>query len=252
MRITAKSRALWLAVGLCLVALVGYSILSKAQESSSTSSSQQAEQQRHAIRPGQELAEESRAAAGEDTQDHLKKSPSVQFISRITGLSVHGAFWLGQLINFGVIALAIIWLSKKNLPALFRGRTVSIQAAMEEARRASEDANRRLAEIEARLGRLDQEIASMQASAEKEAAAEEQRIKQAAEEDVQKITESAAQEVAAAAKLARRELTAYAADLAVSLAQKQIHVDTRTDESLIRSFAGQLNQSSNGSGKDGR
>jgi F-type H+-transporting ATPase subunit b len=248
-----KSRAVWLAVGLGLVLLVGYSVVSKAQESSQPApASPQAQQEHHAIRPGQALAEESRAAAGEDTQEHLKKSPSVQFISRLTGLSVHGAFWLGQLINFGVIALAIIWLSRKNLPGLFRGRTVSIQAAMEEARRASEDAQRRLSEIESRLARLDQEIAAMQTSAQKEAAAEEERIKQAAEEDVQKIAESAAQEVAAAAKAARRELTAYAADLAVSLAQKQIRVDPGTDQLLLRSFASQLNSSTNGSGKEGR
>ena len=47
----------------------------------------------------------------------------------------------------------------------------------------------------------------MTANAEKEAAAEEARIKAAAEEDARKIVESAEQEIAAAAKLARRELT---------------------------------------------
>jgi F-type H+-transporting ATPase subunit b len=253
MSVIRKSRAAWLGLGLCLALLAGYSIISKAQESSqSAPSSAQPQQEHRAVGPGEQLAEESRAAAGEDTQEHLKKSPSVQFISRLTGLSVRGAFWLGQLINFGVIALAIVGLSKKNLPGLFRGRTVSIKAAMEEARRASEDANRRLGEIEARLAHLDSEIGAMQASAEKEAAAEEERIKQAAEEDVHKITESATQEITAAAKAARRELTAYAADLAVSLAKKQIHVDSGTDEVLVRSFASQLNQSANGSGKDVR
>ena len=48
------------------------------------------------------------------------------------------------------------------------------------------------------------------------------------------------QEIAAAAKLARRELTAYAANLAVSLAAKQIKVDTATDQALVRSFAQEL------------
>jgi F0F1-type ATP synthase membrane subunit b/b' len=77
----------------------------------------------------------------------------------------------------------------------------------------------------------------MKATAEKDIAEEEVRIKAAAEEDGRKIVESAEQEIAAAAKSARRDLTAYAADLAVALAKRQIHVDSGTDERLVRSFA---------------
>ena len=80
----------------------------------------------------------------------------------------------------------------------------------------------------------------MRATSEKEAAAEEERIKVAAEEDAHRIVESAEQEIAAAAKAARRELTAYAADLAVTLATKQIHVDAPTDQALVKNFANQL------------
>jgi F0F1-type ATP synthase membrane subunit b/b' len=80
----------------------------------------------------------------------------------------------------------------------------------------------------------------MREAAEKEAAAEEARIQAAAVEDARKIVESAEQEIAAAAKSARRELTAYAANLAVSLAAKQIKVDTATDEALVRGFAQDL------------
>jgi len=78
---------------------------------------------------------------------------------------------------------------KEKSAGLFRGRTASIQKAMEEARKASEDANCRLAEVEARLSRLGVEIDGMLAVAEKDAVAEEQRIKQAAVEDARKIVE---------------------------------------------------------------
>jgi F-type H+-transporting ATPase subunit b len=127
---------------------------------------------------------------------------------------------------------------------------------MQEARKASEEANRRLAEIETRLSRLDAEIGNMRAVAEKEAVAEEARIKAAAEEDARKIVESAEQEITAAAKAARRELTAFAASLAVSLAAKQIKVDTATDQALVREFAKELsttNPNAGGpkAGKDG-
>jgi F-type H+-transporting ATPase subunit b len=175
-----------------------------------------------------------------DETAQFKRSASVQLISRITGLSLDGAYWLAVAINFGIVVGVIVWASKKNLPAVFRNRTATIQKSLEEARRASEDANRRLSDIESRLGRLDQEIAQMRAAGETEAAAEEERIKAAAEEDARRIVESAQQEIGAAAKAARRDLTAYAADLAVSLAAKQIHVDAPTDQGLLRRFATQL------------
>jgi F-type H+-transporting ATPase subunit b len=138
------------------------------------------------------------------------------------------------------------------LPPIFSARTAAIQKAMQEAQRASEEARRKLAEIESRLMKLDAEIASMRDAAEKDAAAEEARIQAAAEEDARKMVESAQQEIAAAAKAARRELTAYAADLAVGLAQRQIHVDAATDQALVRSFAGELGGSeSSGPGRAG-
>jgi len=188
----------------------------------------------------QQLVKESREAAGEDDQAQFKHSPSVRWVAKLTGLDLEHAYWLCVLLNFLVIAAAIFWFSKKNLPGAFRNRTASIQQAMEEARKASAEANRRLAEIEGRLSKLDGEIAGMRAAAENEGAAEEQRIMAAAAEDGRKIVESAEQEIAAAARAARRELTAYAADLAVALAKKQIHVDAATDQALVREFAQQL------------
>jgi F-type H+-transporting ATPase subunit b len=198
---------------------------------------------------GQQLARETREAAGEeDDTAAFKNSPSVVFLARVTGLDLRHAYWLAVLLNFVVIAAVLFWAGRKYLPGAFRARTVAIQQAMEEARRASEDANRRLADVEVRLAKLGDEIAGMKAAGEKDLLAEEARIKAASEEDAKKIVESAEQEIAAAAKAARRDLTAYAADLAISLAKKQIHVDAATDSSLVRSFADRL-PTSEGSAK---
>jgi len=192
------------------------------------------------------LTHETREAAGEETVDktQFKESPAVRFIAHITGWSTGTAYLLSVLLNFAVMAGIIIWVSRKYLPGAFRARTAAIQKAMQEAQKASEEARRRLAEIESRLMKLDVEIGMMRDTAEKEAAAEEARIQVAAQEDARKMLESAQLEIAAALKSARRELTAYAADLAVGLAQKQIHVDAATDQSLVRNFAGQLGSSS--------
>ena len=192
------------------------------------------------------LTRETREAAGEEKDDkaQFKESPAVRFIARKTGWSPGTAYLLCVLLNFAVIAWILLWVSRKYLPGAFRARTAAIQKAMQEAQKASEQARRRLAEIESRLMKLDVEIGMMRDTAEKEAAAEEARIQAAAQEDARKMLESAQLEIAAALKSARRELTAYAADLAVGLAQKQIHVDAATDQSLVRNFAGQLGASS--------
>lgn len=182
----------------------------------------------------------SEPKSSEDETAQFKHSASVQLLARITGLSIDGAYWLAVLLNFAIVAGLIAWAAKKNLPAMFRNRTASIQKSLEEARAASEDAKRRLSQIESRLGHLDDEINQIRAASEKEAAAEEERIKSAAAEEARRISESAGQEIAAATKAARRELTAYAADLAVSLATKQIRIDAATDQALVRRFAQQI------------
>jgi F-type H+-transporting ATPase subunit b len=201
------------------------------------------------------LAHESREAAGEgkDEMAEFKESASVQAIAKyVTRGNLQYAYWLSVVLNFVVIAAVILWAGKKFLPGMFRDRTAAIQKAMQEAQKASEEARRKLADIESRLAQLAVEIGAMRDAAEKEGAAEEARIKAAAEEDARKIVASAEQEIAAAAKTARRQLTAYAADLAVGLAQKQIRVDAATDQALVRNFSGQLGAASDAGSDDHR
>ena len=198
--------------------------------------------------PGAELAKETREATGEGEEENgnLKHSAAIRYLARKTGMTVHQAHLLMVGLNFLIVAFLIYWYGRKFVPAAMRSRTESIQRALEEARAASQDANRRLAEIETRLSKLDLEIGEMQTSAEKEAEGEELRIKKAAEEDIRKVVQAAEQEIASAAKQARRELMQHTADLAVALARKQIQVDSATDQVLVRNFAGKLSSGSGG------
>jgi F-type H+-transporting ATPase subunit b len=211
---------------------------------------------------GGELAKETRESEGEE-EEHadLKHSTMVQKLAKLTGLSVHGAHLLALILNFAIIAIALIWAIRKNVPGVLRTRNQSIQKALEEARKASSEAGQRLADIEARLRQMDVEIGRMQASAEKEAEGEDARIKKAAEDELRKVIQAAEHEIAAAAKQVRRELSAHTADLALALARKQINVDSNTDQVLVRNFAAKLaepgkpsprNDAGRESGKDGR
>jgi F-type H+-transporting ATPase subunit b len=187
-------------------------------------------------------AEGEEKAGGE--ADALRHSPAVQYIARKTGLTIDQAYWLCIGLNFAVVFLTIAVLLRKKLPGFFSGRTAAIQKGIEEARKTSEDARRRLTEVEGRLSRLDADIAAMRREAEENAKAEEQRVLAAGEEERRRIVASAEQEIELTANAARRELKSYVAELAVELAEKKIRVSKDTDEALVRTFTAQL-------GKDG-
>jgi F-type H+-transporting ATPase subunit b len=244
----------WIRSLAALLILLGCAslLLAHSRQVSTASLKQASDDSLTPATPGRQLAHESREAAGEekDEMEEFKHSASVRLVSRITGLNLQQSYWLCFILNFAVIAALFVWAGRKYLPGMFRDRTAAIQRAMQEAQKASEEARRKLAEIETRLQKLDVEIGMMRDQAEKEGAVEEARIQATAEEDARKIVASAEQEIAAAAKAARRQLTAHAAELAVGIAAKQIRVDAATDQALVRDFASQLGTSDK-SGKDG-
>jgi F-type H+-transporting ATPase subunit b len=190
---------------------------------------------------------ESLAKSEEEEEENatLKYSPSVTALGKKMGLDAKGSYWLFTGLNFAVVLALVLWLVKSKLMVGMRNRNVSIRSAMETARKASEDANARLAAIEGRLAKLDSEVSSLKSHAENDFKAEEQRIREQAQQDAATVIQLAEQEIATAAKTARRELRVFAADLAVSLAEKRINVDRDTDERLVETFVNQL-------GKDGK
>jgi len=196
---------------------------------------------------GGELSKESEAA--EHAEEHeengqFKYSPSVKWFASRLGMNPHRAYIVSLFINFGLLALFFWVLLRGRIPTMFRSRTNSIQTAIREARAASAEATERLKAIEERLARLDSEVSGIRSDAEKQAVAEEQRIRTAAEEDKNRVVESAKMEIDAIARNARRDLKSYASTLAIDIAAKRIHVDEGSDHALVREFVDQL-------GKDG-
>lgn len=191
-------------------------------------------------------AEANRAPEEEEEENiQFKYSPIVRKVAKATGLTKEAIYWIFLIINFVILAAALGWMVKKALPNGFAPRTAEIQKGIEDARKASAEASARLSEIEGRLAKLDTEIAEVRAAAEADFSAEEQRIKAAAEEDAKAVIAAAEQEISTAARTAQRDLKAFAAGLAVDLAEKKIAVDSETDQALVRGFAAQL-------GKDGQ
>lgn len=189
-------------------------------------------------------SEEAERAEEHEENGQFKYSPSVKWFAKHLGLDPHGAYFVSLVINFGLLALFFWVLLRSKLPAMFRGRTSSIQTAIREARAASAEATARLKAVEARLAKLDTEVAGIRAEAEKQAVTEEERIRAAAEEDKHRVVESAKMEIDAIARNARRDLKSYASTLAVDIAAKRIHVDENSDQALVRDFVDQLGKDS--------
>lgn len=184
---------------------------------------------------------EPEAAENADPAEELKKpSPSVAKLGGMVGMSPSTSVYVFNWLNFLVLAVAVGYALVKALPKAFRGRTQTIQKSIVEARVATEEARLRLSAVEARLGKLDGEIAALRSDSEHAAAEEEQRMHAQVEDEKQRILQSAEQEIAAASAAAQRSLRAYAAEIAVDRAAAQLQITPDDDRMLIESFAGRL------------
>ena|SRR5215468_6989505 len=145
-------------------------------------------------------------------------------------------------INFAIVAGVILWAFGAKLPSVFRANAEAISSAITKATAVKAEADKLLADAEARLARLEQEVAELRAAAGKEAAADAQRIREMAKSDAEKISIAAKAEIEAAERAARMELKALAAKLAVdgaeSLLAKQL--TAQSQESLVSGFVKSL------------
>jgi ATP synthase F0 subunit b len=127
---------------------------------------------------------------------------------------------------------------------VFDNRAASIVKQLEQARHDKQEAEARLAELEARLGRLDQEVSDIRAEAERESAREAERIRQAAAADAEKIRQSAQREIEGAMKSARNELQAFVAEQSVTLAEGIIRREIRPEDNtrMLNEFIDDLSE----------
>ncbi len=251
------SQTLSLAAMVLLLAVMAGAQQGSAEKNSAEKQPATAQQARSVSEPTQDLqtpAAQLADAAGrepnksEDENAQFKHSAMVKRMAKWLHITVDQAYWLSVVLNFVLVVLlgwfllttGVLLPWPDGVRGWLRDRTAAIQKGMEEARSASEDANRRLREIENKLARLDAEIAQLQAAASAQADEEAVRLKAAAEQEQRRIIQNAEQEIGAAANAARRELKAYSAELAVSLAEKRIKIDAATDQELVRDFVDQL------------
>jgi F-type H+-transporting ATPase subunit b len=141
-------------------------------------------------------------------------------------------------INFALVAGVIVWLCLKKGPRFFGRRADVISADIQKSTEAKKQADQQLNDAETKLRNLEKEVAHLRASAQRESAAEADRIRNLTVTDQQKIGEAARAEVDAAERAARLELKTLAANLAVSGAESLLvkQLTPAAQEALINNF----------------
>jgi F-type H+-transporting ATPase subunit b len=174
-----------------------------------------------AAKSAQPSAEATEQETGEDVYRH---SASVKLIGRWLHLDKEAAARLFEYLNFAILAGAVLFALLKYLPKTFRAQREDIQHRLVEARTATEQANQRLAAIEQRLSRLDEEVAA--------------------------IMEAVSRDIAAASSSAQRDLKRFVAGLAVDRAAQRIALTEDDDRALVQEFSKSLSQQIRNGGKN--
>jgi F-type H+-transporting ATPase subunit b len=141
-------------------------------------------------------------------------------------------------INFAIVAGLIAWVFLKLTPPFFRKNAETISSAISKATAAKAEAERQLREAEENLARLEPQVAQLRATAQREMAAETERLKAITESDIEKVKLAAKAEIEAAERAARLELKTIAANLAVDGAESLLakELTPQVQESLVAAF----------------
>ena len=144
--------------------------------------------------------------------------------------------------NFAILAVGLGYLMAKHLPPLFTSRTKEIQHGISEAQQMKQDAERRSAEMDARLNALGADIDKFRTQSAAEMQREGDRISRETAEQIKKIEQQAAVERESVGKTARRQLKEYAAELAMGLAEERLRgrMDNATESALVDDFVRDL------------
>ena len=151
--------------------------------------------------------------------------------------------WLNFIIVFGAIA----YLIAKHGGAFFRGNAREISASIVEATAAKAEADRELHEVEANIAHLDRDVADMRTEAQRNWAAESERLQASGKAEIDKIAQAAREELAASERAAQHQVREIAASMAVEraavLMSSRMSAEVRAR--MFQTFLGELGRGSN-------
>jgi F-type H+-transporting ATPase subunit b len=151
--------------------------------------------------------------------------------------------WLNFIIVFGGIG----YLIARHGGAFFRGNAKEIAAKIVEGTAAKAEAERELQQVQVKIGRLDQDVAEMRAEAQRNWAAESERLHASGQAEIEKIAVAAREELAASERAAQQQVRVIAATMAVqraaALVSSKMNAEVRSR--MFQTFLRELGRGSN-------
>lgn len=130
--------------------------------------------------------------------------------------------FLGKVINFVVLFGGLAYVLYKPLRNYLRKRSEDIRRALDEARQARLDAERKLQEVQKKLAVLEDEVGRIIKAAEGDGFQAKENIRVLADKEAERIKTFAQQEIEMQLRAGRQELKEYTAELAAALAEARL------------------------------
>jgi len=145
-------------------------------------------------------------------------------------------FWMWA--NFAILAGGLFFLLRKPTAAFFAGRSESIKKDIAESKLLREEAEKRLAEMDRRLGALGVEIEKLRTEIRAEFAHDGERIRKETERRLARLQQQAEQQIESIGRDAREQLRGHAAKLAIDLAEQRLRerIDANAQQRLVDGF----------------
>ena len=141
-----------------------------------------------------------------------------------------------KFINLAIFVGLVVYLLKKPLSETFRAKREEIRSELIQAEAEKQAALAKLTETEAKLARLDHEVATVKTRAEQEATAEKTRITEQTESEIGKLREQATNEIERTGKQARITLRKFSAEESIRLAEAMIKekINAESDGKIVK------------------
>jgi F0F1-type ATP synthase membrane subunit b/b' len=147
-----------------------------------------------------------------------------------------------KFVNLAIFTAAAIYVLRRPINAALLARRDSIQQELLDAKNAREQALAQVAEADALLSRVDNDVRAVHEQSRQEAESERQRLAAATVREMEKLKQQAQRETERAYKIARKELRQYLAKRSIDLARESVRNRMRPEDDtlLIKENIGEL------------
>jgi F-type H+-transporting ATPase subunit b len=149
---------------------------------------------------------------------------------------------IAKAVNFAVLVAVLTYFLKTPIVGYLRSRGESIRKDLVDAASLRAVAEQQLADVRTRLSALPAEVDALRRRGQDELAAERERLADATAREKAKVLDRTQREIDTQLRAARRNLTAHAAELAMTLARKRIERDITPEDQarLIDRYASEV------------